>query len=992
MFSQEKTKNKNFFQELVQESIERKYKLTTLRKSLLRQSQQLIDDTLKNKITLDKEELFKASLPSFLKAIKQRDIRDVIIISLYLVQMKKFMRLFGEDFTSVQDVFYYEQLKRISSTIIYEKFHKNRIVVKYGDEGKKFFLILKGEVQVILPTKKNVTLQLRDFKRYLLLLYIYKEYEMLKMVIKENKAILNNSKFKANYIFFQEDNTSNNNNANNNNINNTQNSNPRNSNNDISKNNGEEENKDNKDNNNYFFGYKDYKFGFNKIENKKSSKNLNIENNSEKNKFKEINKVKFLKKLMKHYLTDDEIAYYERTKNINLKEVDDGLRVTPIDYINRIIDYNNININYNPKENENDPDSDLFANDEVKSNYLIYEYKRLIELQAGDIFGDLALTGSNVKRTATIISVDDCHFACLTRELYSVFIEKGNERIRNNKINYLLSINILRPFPRFILEKKLFNHFGFKNFIKDKYLLKTNEISNDIIFLKDGIFEVSFCGKLGDLTNLINLFYREYINLSNRREREDLEEDIISNVKIMEYQKHKIESIFQRFINEEFSYILFLVNAPSIFGFRETESKKAKIIINEKKKTKEKIYVYHSNICVKCNTTKGEYIYIDKNIFYKHIYGTDSLVQEETKLYVLDFLRKILKRLLNIRYTKLWNLFLSIGVDKNLNTNINFEKMQQNEDIYKTVNKLLSVIKEGQIYSNEISKYMNDYFDNLKKIEQNQKQQIKVVNQNYQKEKFKKIIGSRRNQEIRKDNLFEYKTNRFRINSTNLQNIINLNMNSLSKNEKTKNGGNKKLIREKFLQNKESISQSLNDLNFKTIKLTKAKRYRSSSANITTNPNSKAPNTYTTNARKNSRTKQWYFLKQNQRWSSLPRQSSLLSTASANSYLTRNTRVNNSPIFRMDNITKGENNKFNDLTWLNHKWKKNDYKTFYFSDNRPNTSKSLYYYNYFNYSKKSKEKYTRERINYIIKNTRILFTKTKNLDKIVRIKRINSVG
>ena len=139
MFSQEKTKNKNFFQELVQESIERKYKLTTLRKSLLRQSQQLIDDTLKNKITLDKEELFKASLPSFLKAIKQRDIRDVIIISLYLVQMKKFMRLFGEDFTSVQDVFYYEQLKRISSTIIYEKFHKNRIVVKYGDEGKNFF-------------------------------------------------------------------------------------------------------------------------------------------------------------------------------------------------------------------------------------------------------------------------------------------------------------------------------------------------------------------------------------------------------------------------------------------------------------------------------------------------------------------------------------------------------------------------------------------------------------------------------------------------------------------------------------------------------------------------------------------------------------------------------------------------------------------------------------------------------------------------------------
>ena len=70
----------------------------------------------------------------------------------------------------------------------------------------------------------------------------------------------------------------------------------------------------------------------------------------------------------------------------------------------------------------------------------------------------------------------------------------------------------------------------------------------------------------------------------------------------------------------------------------------------------------------------------------------------------------------------------------------------------------------------------------------------------------------------------------------------------------------------------------------------------------------------------------------------------------------------------------------------------NDFKKFCFSANRPNSSKALYYYNYFNYSKKRKEKYEKERIKYIIKNTRILFTKTKNLDKIVRIKRVNSVG
>ena len=665
-------KKKNILHEMVQESVARKFKYTSMRKNLISQSQQLIDDTLKNQSTLDKEELLKVCLPSFLKPTKQKDTKDITMISLYLVQMKKFMKLFGDNFTSIKDTGYYEQLKKISSTIIYDKFNKNRIVVKFGDEGKKFFLILKGEVQVILPNKRSIILQQREFKRYLLLLYIYKEFEMLKLVIKENKVNQNNGMFNASYYFFQEDN-----------INNIISSNF--NNNETNQNNNKEDEINNNLNNykiyvnsNTNYGYKDYKLGFNKIENKKDSIIIN-DNNNEKNKFKEAKKKRFIKKLMKYYLTNDEIAYYEKTKDINIKEVDDNLIVTPIDYITRIMDYSNIII----KPPESEEDTDLFVNDDLKSNYFIYEYKKLIELQTGDIFGDLALTGNNIKRTATIISIEECHFACLTRELYAAFIEKGNERIRNTKINYLLSINILKNFPRFILEKKLFNNFGFKNFIKDKYILRTNEINNDIIFLKDGTFEVSFNGKFNDLTDLINLYYKEYLNLANKKEREELDENITNNVKIMEHQKYKIDRLFQKEINEEFSYILFLVNAPSIFGFKETEAKISKIIINEKKKTKEKIYVYNSNLCVKCYSMKGEYIYIDKNIFYKHIYGNDYTVQEETKNYVLEYMRRLIKRLLNIRYIKLWNYFLSIGIDKGFNPDINFEKSEYKENINK---------------------------------------------------------------------------------------------------------------------------------------------------------------------------------------------------------------------------------------------------------------------------------------------------------------------
>ena len=336
-----KGKMKNLFKELVIESVEQKSKYSNMRKNLVQQSQELIDDSLKGLVKFDTQELFKISLPSFLKSSKQKDLKDISLISLYLVQMKKFMKIFGDNFKSIKDLVCFEQLKKISSTIIYEKFNKNRIVVKYGDEGKKFFLILKGEVQVLLPNKKNLIMKQNEFKRYMLLLFIYKEYELLRLVIKENKV--NEKMFNASYCFFQEENINNKNINMNTNISNT---------NDIlSSTTVEEENKTN--NNNLNSAFKGYKLGFNKIENEKHFININSENNNnEKNKFKLKQRTKFLKLLMKHYLTKEEIDYYEKTKDNNLKEVDNGIKIFSTEYMSRIIDYSSININYVPEENK----------------------------------------------------------------------------------------------------------------------------------------------------------------------------------------------------------------------------------------------------------------------------------------------------------------------------------------------------------------------------------------------------------------------------------------------------------------------------------------------------------------------------------------------------------------------------------------------------------------------------------------------------------------
>ena len=957
-------KANDILNEIIEETNDQKSKNTGMRKSLIQKSEQLIDDILKDNKTLDKEQLFKLSLPSFKKKINQKEMRDITLISLYLIQMKKFMKLFGDDFTTNKDINYQEQLKKISSTIIYEKFNRNRVVVKFGDEGKKFFLILKGEVQIILPSKKNATMQQREFKRYMLLLYIYKEFELLKLVIKDNKLNQQNNMFDAYYIFFDKE------------INNNLNNNEK-----------EEDNKvshDYHENNN-----------FKKRPGKRKSTLDKINNNNKTNLiFKEAKRKKYLKKLMKYYLTEDEIAYYEKTKDINLQEVDDGLKINPIDYINRIVDYNANNCNYNINFDEND-DPNFFYNDDIVDNYLIYEYKRLIELQTGDTFGDLALTKGNIKRTATIISTDECHFACLTRELYSDFIEKGNEKIRKNKIDYLCSINILQSFPRNIMEKNLFNHFGFKNAIKDNYLLKSNEINNNIIFLKDGIFEVSFTGKLYDLSDLINMYYLSYNKLADNKEMEDLDKNISNNLNLILFQKSKIDIIFQKYIKEEFTYILFLVNAPSIFGFRLTEKKLSKVIMNDNNKTEEKINLYYSNFNIKCHSIKGEYVYIDKNIFYKYIYGTDSLVQEETRLYILDFFRKIMKRLLNIIYIKLWNYFLSIGIDESFYSEFNLEEMKKTGDIYKVVNKLLLVIKEGQICSNDVSKYISDYFETKRKISQNIKQSIKINNKNYQGEKFKKIIALKYHNKKAEKKILEKKAKHQK--DKNYSSDItdtNTNINIYNRYKKL----NKKLGEDLFIRRMKQKMKEISGNKTSNIQKFNSVEQR---LNKIINSTSQSIDTYSfldnrtmiekrmIKSRINSQKK--CYLRRHNSDIFLKKSRSISSTGY--SYLNKKSILNNTLITTgLDDISRIENNKNNETSLLKNNITKINLSRLCSSRNSRNISKNRIYSERANILKRSKEKYIKSRKKYIIKNTRILFTKTKNLDKIIRIKRVSSAG
>ena len=175
-------------------------KLDNIRQDIIIDSKKLENDSFFQKNFGNRETLFYIVLPSFKKLLK--DEVDKKLISLYLIHMKKFIDLLKKvssnnngtnsnnnatNEKSVRDDNFYELINNVSAYMLYHFFPANRVLMRFGDEGEKFYILLNGTVTIIVTRKKTVNISLNEYFRYIALLIIYKEQQILKQVVKENK-------------------------------------------------------------------------------------------------------------------------------------------------------------------------------------------------------------------------------------------------------------------------------------------------------------------------------------------------------------------------------------------------------------------------------------------------------------------------------------------------------------------------------------------------------------------------------------------------------------------------------------------------------------------------------------------------------------------------------------------------------------------------------------------------------------------------------------
>ena len=107
----------------------------------------------------------------------------------YLYQLIPFNKIFTK-LSKSKDPFDLNKLEQILYNLAlklkYEFIEKNKIVYLHGNEPDKFYIILKGEVDIIIPNEMEVMMSEYEYYYYILRLYKFQEHSLLDKVLSKN--------------------------------------------------------------------------------------------------------------------------------------------------------------------------------------------------------------------------------------------------------------------------------------------------------------------------------------------------------------------------------------------------------------------------------------------------------------------------------------------------------------------------------------------------------------------------------------------------------------------------------------------------------------------------------------------------------------------------------------------------------------------------------------------------------------------------------------
>ena len=407
-----------------------------------------------DEVGVTREEFFNMCLISLERTSRTKE--EIRMIYGYLFFMKDFTTMIKKQ----DEAHYFEYLQIIATHMNYEKLERNRVLMRFGDKGKKAYIILNGEIDILIKSPKKMKIFERDYLIYIATLIRYKEYGLVNLVVNDN--------FNTYPLEIEDDITK------------------------INKGSSTARN----------------------VEEAKSFFSLNVKNKSLKESKKTLSlKASYLLSLLN-------VSYVRMSSTASLNgagrrsERDILNNVSTEEYIDRL------NVIKDRSEIENTNKKGKYELIELT----IYSYIKIISRSTGALFGEVALSDPLALRTATIITSTDCHFGTLNKQSYNLSLKAGADKQLRVSLHFICSFEIFSGISLGILNKRYFNNFSLKKVSKGSTILQQNTPSTNISLLREGSYEVYVNMSLNELTQLIKYFYSKLPNKKANIEKVEMSE------------------------------------------------------------------------------------------------------------------------------------------------------------------------------------------------------------------------------------------------------------------------------------------------------------------------------------------------------------------------------------------------------------------------------------------------------------------------------------
>ncbi len=200
----------------------------------------------------------------------------------------------------------------------------------------------------------------------------------------------------------------------------------------------------------------------------------------------------------------------------------------------------------------------------------IPEYEYINSFESGQTFGHVALESKTQKRTATAITLEECHLGYLNKNDYLVFVKEITTKAHQNLCNLIFSYSLFNEIPKKIFETNYIHMFKYTNFERNEKIINEGEPSNHCLFLNSGQIIISVNKNIEEVNELI-IKLKQIKSRINKLTQDKIDKYI---TEIKENEELKINKKFlldqhKKIIEEKNKIIITYVQNRDIFGLSD---------------------------------------------------------------------------------------------------------------------------------------------------------------------------------------------------------------------------------------------------------------------------------------------------------------------------------------------------------------------------------------------------------------------------------------